>query len=236
VFRAISFAEKIDGFKKHATQRAHSLLIESVNFAARDDLFVKDPAGALRVFQQLDRMDKASSYFLGDIADDAMARMNEIVRRLPKNVVAASLPLRLLDLSLRENFDMSLTDAKGRKAVNSFIADAEKAGAGDLVAVARKLLLEYQEGEDSGDFDEEDVPDFGPKEPVSGVLKDFLDAVASGNTKRINKLKKIIENLGLGLPGEKGMGPPGKQAVKAHANPKPKKPKPSGNQEEFGFF
>ncbi|MEI8311683.1 MAG: hypothetical protein WCH98_13090 [Verrucomicrobiota bacterium] len=236
VFRAISFADKIDGFKKHATQRAHSLLIESVNFAARDDLFVKDPAGALRVFQQLDRMDKASSYFLADIADDVMGRIEEIVHRLPKNAIAASLPLRLLDLSLKEIFDTKLTDAKGRKAINSFIADAEKAGAGDLAAAARKLLLEYQEGEEGGDFDDEGGPDFGPMEPFSGVLKDFLDAVASGNTKRINKLKKIIEKLGLGLPGEKRMGPPGKQAAKAPANPTPKKAKPSGNQEEFGFF
>jgi hypothetical protein len=236
VFQAISFAEKIDGFKKHAARRAPSLFLESVSFAARDDLFVKDPNGALRVFQQLDHMDKASSFFSGDLADDATERMNEIVRRLPKNVVAASLPLRLLDLSLRERHDMSLTDAKGMKAIKSLIADAEKAGAGDLAAAARKLLLEYQDGKDGGDFDGAGAPDFGRMEPFAGVLRDFLDAVASGDAKRIKKLKKIIENLGLGLPGASPIGPPINPFGKAPASTQPKKPKPPGNQEEFGFF
>jgi hypothetical protein len=239
VFRAISFAEKIDGFKKYAAQRAHSLLIESVNFAARDDLFVKDPSGALRVFQQLDRMDKASSYFLADIADDVMGRIDEIVHRLPKNVVAASLPLRLLDLSLKEIFDMSLTDAKGRKAINSFIADAEKAGAGDLAAVARKLLLEYQEGDEDGDFDDEDVPDFARPGPFSHIIEDFIQALESGNKKRIKELEAVMGAIGMAPPA---WGPKTQASWRSRppaANPKPKKTKPKpagGSQEEFGFF
>jgi len=233
VFQAISFAEKIEGFLKHAAGRAASLLIESVNFAERDDLFIKDPGGALLVFQELDATDKAASFFLGDLADDATERMHGIVRRLPKSAVAASLPLRLLDLSLRDRHDMALTDAKAMKELKALIGDAKKAGAGDLVEAARELLLEFQEeGEGGEDFGRPERPDFEPEGPFSGVIRDFMDAAASGDAKRINKLKKTIEKLGAGSPGASRTSPP----IQPASHPKFQKSKPAGGQGEFRFF
>ncbi|MFA7344153.1 MAG: hypothetical protein WC003_07600 [Terrimicrobiaceae bacterium] len=235
VFHAISFAEKIDGFKKYATKRASSLLVESVNFAARDALFVKDPSGALRVFQQLERTDKASSYFLGDIADDAMERMHEVVRRLPKKVVAASLPLRLLDLSLRESYDMSLGETKGRKEIASFIADAEKAGAGDLAEVARKFLLDYRKDRES---DGEDAPDFSRPGPFSHIIEDFMQALASGNRKRVKDLRAVMGAIGMVPPARSPKAQPAGRSRPGPASPPPKKAKSKpagGNQGEFPF-
>ena len=236
VARAIPFAEEIQGFKKSPGMPA-SLLSDSVDFASRDELFSGDPQGALRLFWLLDEMSEAPSYDLRRIADAALDGMYAGIRRLPKAVVSGSLPLRFLSLSLRQLYDGGFGGAKARKAITSLISDAEKAGAGELVTAARELLLEEEEDDGDSRFGGGDAPDFDLPGPVSQMVEDFMEAIASGNNKRIRELKAAMEKIGMAPPESRPGGtPPQRGSAKKPQKPKPKPAKPAkADQEEFPF-
>ena len=245
IVHMISLAAKIPEFEKHASRRAGGILIEVLNFAARENLFVSDPSGALKVYRLLEQAEEAQNISLRNMMDDAQERMFEIIQRLPGKVVQANLSLRLLDLALREVYDSKLSEPKARKLLQSFIADAEKAGAADLADAGRNLLVEYEDGWDAPDFeidgDDDDFdlpPDFSPKGALPRMVSDYFAASDSYDIQRMEEIEKEMAKIGMAPPIGARPKKPAKKAAKAAKKPQPKppSPRPAGTmQQEFGF-
>jgi len=260
VVHIISFADRIKDFEKGASRRAGEILVDIVNFAARDDLYVKDPSGALKVFRLLEHLEESANYTMRRILDNAQEQMFEALRKLPKKAVQADLHLRLLNLELREAYGSNISDAKSKKDLRSFIADAEKAGAANLANAARRLLVEIEEDwgapdyYDEDEFGDEDIdfdisPDFSTTAKIARLISECMEAATSGDSKRVSEIEKELAKLGMLPPvGPRPKKPsikPAKKPAKKSAKESPQKPAKSNptpipkpadaQQQEFGF-